>query len=68
MEEKQNLKFNDFPMKLHSPHLNKLFFNLIDEKAMDLIAKKVSLHNGDIRIAFDLIKTSISKIYQMIKE
>lgn len=50
-------------MKLRSPDLKNLFFNLIDEKAMELIAKKVSLYNGDIRIAFDLIKTSISKIF-----
>lgn len=34
---------------------------------MDVIAKKVAKHNGDIRIAFDLIKTSLSSLYQKVK-
>ena len=34
--------------------------NLIDGCAYEFIAKKVSLMNGDIRVAFDYMKTSLS--------
>jgi Cdc6-like AAA superfamily ATPase len=52
-------------MKLHQ--IKNIFFNLIDEHAMKLIAKKVSKINGDIRIAFDLMKSALTKLQTKIK-
>jgi hypothetical protein len=65
MEEKLNLKYQFFPTKLKS--IKHIFFGILEEKAKEIIAKKVALNNGDIRIAFDLIKTSLSNLYQKVK-
>jgi hypothetical protein len=66
MEEKLNLKFNKLPMCIKA--LRNIFFNLVDEKAMELIALKVSKMNGDVRVAFDLMKTSLARVKQMVDE
>jgi len=66
MEEKKNLKFNKLPMNLKA--MKSIFFDLIDERAMDLIAKKVSKLNGDVRVAFDLMKSSLIKVKQLVDE
>lgn len=42
--------------------LKRLFFNLIDSRVYNFIAKKVSKLNGDIRVAFDLMKSSLLKL------
>jgi Cdc6-like AAA superfamily ATPase len=65
MEEKLNMKYQHFPTYLHQ--IKNIFFDLLDEKAKDIIAMKVAKRNGDIRIAFDLIKTSLSKLYEDVK-
>ncbi len=65
MEEKLNLKYQFFPTKLQQ--IKHIFFGILEDKAMEIIAKKVALHNGDIRVAFDLIKTSLSNLYQKVK-
>ena len=41
---------------------------LIDDKVFEFIAKKVSNQNGDIRVAFDLMKTAIDSYATMLKE
>ena len=61
MEEKLNLKYQFFPQRLHQ--VKNIFFELLDDKAKDIIAMKVAKLNGDIRIAFDIIKTSFIKLY-----
>lgn len=66
MEEKMNTKFFGFPMSLKA--LSGVFFNLVDERALNLIAKKVSKMNGDVRVAFDLMKTCLSLVKQRVEE
>jgi Cdc6-like AAA superfamily ATPase len=55
------MKYHKFPMRLNQ--IKNIFFNLIDEKAMEAIARKVSKMNGDVRVAFDLMKTCLSNLY-----
>jgi hypothetical protein len=42
---------------MKSDQIKPIFHKLIDEKVYEFIAKKVSNLNGDIRVAFDLMKT-----------
>lgn len=65
LEEKINMKFSKFPMKLHQ--IKTIFFNLVDEQAMKMIALKVSKINGDIRVAFDLMKSALTKLQIKVK-
>jgi hypothetical protein len=44
-----------------------IFFNLLNVDALKLIAKKVAKGNGDIRIAFDLMKSTLSKLLLKIQ-
>lgn len=44
-----------------------IFFNLLDERAMDMIAKKVSKMNGDVRVAFDIIKSAFVELFNIVK-
>ena len=67
MEQKINMKFAKFPMKLKAGTMKSIFFNLLDDKAMDMIAKKVSKMNGDARVAFDLLKSSFVELYNRVK-
>ena len=68
IEEKINMKFRDFPLRItQNTSMKKIFFNLIDDRAKDIIAKKVSKMNGDIRVAFDIIKSSLVELYNRIK-
>jgi Cdc6-like AAA superfamily ATPase len=67
MEEKINMKFATFPMRLKAGSMKSIFFNLLDERAMDMIAKKVSKMNGDARVAFDLLKSSFTELYNRVK-
>ena len=39
---------------------------MIHDKAYDLIAKKVSKQNGDIRVAFDLMKSALELLKSRI--
>jgi hypothetical protein len=38
--------------------LRTIFFNLIDEKALIYLCKRISQHSGDIRVVFDVMKTA----------
>ena len=60
--------FNRLPVKLKSPELKKLFMNCVDQKAYEFIAKKVSNSSGDIRVAFDLMKSGLSTYAEEIKK
>ena len=44
-----------------------IFFNLLDERAMDMIAKKVSKMNGDVRVAFDILKSAFVELFNIVK-
>ena len=54
-------------MKLKSGPIKSIFFKLLDDKAKDMIAKKVSKMNGDARVAFDLLKSSFLELYNRVK-
>jgi hypothetical protein len=56
MEEKFNMKYLKFPMRIRE--IKRIFFSLLDEKAKGMIAQKVSKQNGDVRVAFDILKSS----------
>ncbi|TNV72597.1 hypothetical protein FGO68_gene11804 [Halteria grandinella] len=68
IEEKLNMRFIDFPLLVkQNPIVKKMFFSLIDERAMTLISKKVSKMNGDVRVAFDIIKSAFVELQQRVK-
>lgn len=46
--------------------LKALFFDLIDDLAYQFIAKKVAKQNGDIRVAFDLMKSALELLKRRI--
>lgn len=54
-------------MKLKVSPFRDIFFELLDDKGMDMIAKKVSKMNGDVRVAFDLIKSSFVELFNRVK-
>jgi len=43
-------------------HLKEVFFNLIDEKAMRLLCHRISQKSGDIRVAFDIMKSAMQTL------
>lgn len=68
IEQKTNMRYPKFPMKIkENREVKNIFFNLLEERGMDLVAKKVSKMNGDARVAFDIIKTSFSELYSRVK-
>lgn len=68
IEEKLNMRFIDFPLSVKTnPIVKKMFFSLIDERAMALISKKVSKMNGDVRVAFDIIKSAFIELQHRVK-
>lgn len=67
IEEKINLKYASFPIKLREGKIKSIFFNLVDDQAKTIIAKKVSKMNGDVRVAFDIIKSSFTELFNQVK-
>jgi Cdc6-like AAA superfamily ATPase len=62
------MKFNQFPLSVKQNSIVKSrFFDLIDDKAMSLISKKVSKLNGDVRVAFDILKSSFVELFNKVK-
>ncbi len=61
------MKYSSFPLKIKQGPVKGIFFNLLEEKGMDMIAKKVSKMNGDLRVAFDLIKSAFVELYNRVK-
>lgn len=66
---KINLKLRNFPLRLkENNEIKDIFFNLIDDRAKSIISKRVSKMNGDVRVAFDIIKSSITELFKKIRE
>lgn len=42
--------------------IHQFMFNFIDERAKKLIAQKVARMNGDIRVAFDVVRSCFSEL------
>ena len=55
--------FVHLPSRMKQDNVKNIFFNLIDEKALEFIAWKVAKLNGDIRVAFDMMKTALSTLH-----
>ena len=52
---------------MKTPEIRSIFFKpLLDPKASEFVARKVAKQNGDIRVAFDMIRTSFSTLYERI--
>lgn len=63
LESKVNGRYRYLPSQIHeSAELKRCFFNLIDDRAYEFIAKKVAKQNGDIRVAFDLFKSALDML------
>lgn len=58
LEKKINMKYHYLPQNFKSSKLIKTtLFSIVDEKAKLVIAKKVARMNGDLRVAFDIIRS-----------
>jgi Cdc6-like AAA superfamily ATPase len=58
LEKKTNLKYHALPTIMrYKKEIKDVFFDLLEEKASKFIALKVSRMNGDLRVAFDLVKS-----------
>jgi Cdc6-like AAA superfamily ATPase len=67
MEKKTFSKFRKQPDEIRRiKEINSFAFNFIDEKAQNLIASKVAKMNGDIRVAFDIIKSCFSELHESL--
>lgn len=63
LEKKTYSKFRKEPDSIRKiPDIQNFSINFIDKKAADLIANKVAKMNGDIRVAFDIIKSCFSEL------
>lgn len=63
------MKYNKFPARIRDlKEVRAIFFDLVDDTSINLIAKKVSKMNGDVRVAFDLMKSSLSKLFYTVKD
>lgn len=45
--------------KFQRGFLRNLMHNLIDERALTILSKKIAQSSGDIRVAFDIMKTAL---------
>ena len=58
LEKKINLKFQFLPQQIRDDSsIKSAFFSIVEAKAFSLIAKRVSKMNGDLRVAFDILKS-----------
>lgn len=69
IEEKVNMKYQKFPQRIkENQDVKKIFFSLLDTKnSFGFISKKISKMNGDIRVAFDIMKSSFVALFNQIK-
>ena len=58
--------FSNFP-KIKNLQLNDIFLSLVDDKALEIISRKVAKMNGDVRVAFDLMKSCLTKLWTTVK-
>ncbi len=61
------MRFVKFPLKIKQSPIKSIFFNLLDQRAMEMIAKKVAKMNGDARVAFDIVKSSLVEVFNNVK-
>ena len=58
---KRNSIYQRLPKYIkESDEYRSMFHNIVDEKAELIIAKKVAKKNGDIRVAFDIMKSALA--------
>ena len=68
LESKVNCRYAHMPSQVkNSGELKALFFSLIDDLAYTFIAKKVAKQNGDIRVAFDLLKSALELLKKQVQ-
>jgi Cdc6-like AAA superfamily ATPase len=53
------------PMKIKE--IKDDFFDLLDDRSVEMISRKVARMNGDVRVAFDLVKTCFNKLFYQVK-
>ena len=69
LEQKVNIRFHTLPSAIKAnTELKQIFFDLVDDNAYLFIAKKVAKQNGDIRVAFDLMKSALEKLAKRTME
>jgi hypothetical protein len=47
--------------------MRELFFDLIQEGATNYLSSEISKKSGDIRVAFDAMKTALTKLFKKVK-
>lgn len=47
--------------------MNDLFLSLVEDKALEIISRKVAKMSGDVRIAFDIVKNCLNKLFHQVK-
>jgi hypothetical protein len=71
VEQKKNSLFKVCVPGAEHPHrafIKDIFFNLIDERAMTFMCKRISQSCGDIRVVFDIMKTALQMLNEKIDE
>ena len=67
LESKVNSRYSSLPTQIKdNAQLKSLFFALIDDRAYEIIAKKVAKQSGDIRVAFDLLASALSLLKKQL--
>ena len=46
--------------------VKEVFFKIIDDRALDLLCRKISQSSGDIRVVFDIMKSAFGKLEQTV--
>ena len=68
LEQKVNSKFESLnPVVKNNKELKDIFLKLIQERSYLFIAKKVAKMNGDIRVAFDMMKSALMLLSKEIR-
>ena len=56
--------FSQIPkLPKHLRVLTSEYMNVLDDQSIELIGRKVAKMNGDVRVAFDLIKACFDKLF-----
>lgn len=62
IENKLIAALKRLPEQFRTKDIKKMFVMMIEDRAYKFVAKKVAKLNGDIRVAFDMIKTAFSML------
>ena len=69
LQMKRNSIYQRLPKYIkESDEYRTMFHNIVDEKAELIIAKKVAKKNGDIRVAFDIMKSALAFLQRTIED